>query len=279
MFSLKPLSVLRMRMSGLVALRLCVATVPGCCVGVTGTGTQGGVAAALCSVSDPQPPPRALPEQGNSQLQCSKDFFWKMGRVLGYLTSTHPWQPRTQIREWYPELQKAEWMPQRSSKVLEKALCSWLPTSVGCRAEKGGRAQPRVRHVSTRSVHLATCIDQTTHPGQCFHSSLFTLNILLHEGNWLCIYEENKTPTLGAPWPFSKEFAFEHVLPPVAIFTHFLLLHSCKWSRDNTILKTDCCTPENLAFWGTSCSRDSSYSSHSSCLTGKQGRGGYLQSG
>lgn len=42
MFSLKPLSVLRMRMSGLVALRLCVATVPGCCVGVTGTGPRAG---------------------------------------------------------------------------------------------------------------------------------------------------------------------------------------------------------------------------------------------
>jgi len=54
MFSLKPLSALCMRMSGLAAQRLCVTAALNLCVGVTDTETEASVAAPSCTVSDAQ---------------------------------------------------------------------------------------------------------------------------------------------------------------------------------------------------------------------------------
>lgn len=65
MFSLKPLSVLCMRMSGLAAQHLRRTTALNLYIGVTDTDMEASVAAALCTTSDAQSQSRGLSKQAN----------------------------------------------------------------------------------------------------------------------------------------------------------------------------------------------------------------------
>lgn len=164
MFSWEPLSVPCMPMSVLVALGLCMAW-----AGVTGRGSQGRHSFVLT--------PTACLSKGIHRFNIPRMASERWGSSL---TNTPPWEPRAQIQEGYPDSQKAEGIPQCSSGVLEGALCSCLPKV--CKS----RAQSQTRFCTLCApgyLHPAN----HTHPLLCFHSSLVHLNIILHQGSWLCI--------------------------------------------------------------------------------------------